>query len=37
MGLNAQRERCIQFAAGNGMTLIETFTEVETGEGIGRP
>ena len=33
LGLDAQRERCAQFAAGNGMEVIEAFTEVETGKG----
>ena len=27
LGLDAQRERCIQFAAQNGMELVEAFTE----------
>ncbi len=33
LGLDAQRERCATFAAGNGMAVIEAFTEVETGKG----
>ena len=33
LGLDAQRERCAQFAAQNGMDLVEAFTEVETGKG----
>jgi DNA invertase Pin-like site-specific DNA recombinase len=33
LGLDAQRERCAAFAAGNGMTVVEAFTEVETGKG----
>ena len=33
LGLDAQRERCAQFAAGNGMEMVEAFTEVETGKG----
>ena len=33
LGLDAQRERCAQFAAQNGMELVEAFTEVETGKG----
>jgi DNA invertase Pin-like site-specific DNA recombinase len=33
LGLDAQRERCAQFAVGNGMDLVEAFTEVETGKG----
>ncbi len=33
LGLNAQRERCAQFAAHNGMAIVEAFTEVETGKG----
>jgi len=33
LGLDAQRERCAQFAAQNGMEMIEVFTEVETGKG----
>ncbi len=33
LGLDAQRERCAQFAAQNGMEVIEAFTEVETGKG----
>jgi len=33
LGLDAQRERCTQFAAGNGMELAEAFTEIETGKG----
>ena len=33
LGLDAQRERCAQFAAQNGMEVVETFTEVETGKG----
>jgi len=30
LGLNVQRERCAQFAAPNGMDVVEAFTEVET-------
>ena len=33
LGLDAQRERCTQFAAQNGMQVTEAFTEVETGKG----
>jgi len=33
LGLDAQRERCAQFAAQNGMEVVEAFTEVETGKG----
>ena len=33
LGLDAQRERCTQFAAANGMDVAEAFTEVETGKG----
>jgi len=33
LGLDAQRERCAQFAAQNGMDLVEAFNEVETGKG----
>jgi DNA invertase Pin-like site-specific DNA recombinase len=33
LGLDAQRERCAGFAAQNSLQLIETFTEVETGQG----
>ncbi len=33
LGLDAQRERCAQFAAGNGMDLAVAFTEIETGKG----
>ncbi|MBP0447534.1 recombinase family protein [Roseomonas sp. SSH11] len=33
LGLYAQMERCAAFAAGNGMTIVEEFTEVETGKG----
>ena len=33
LGLDAQRERCAVFAAGNGMEVADTFTEVETGKG----
>ena len=33
LGLDAQRERCAQFAVQNGMNLVEAFTEVETGKG----
>lgn len=33
LGVDAQRERCAQFAAANGMELAEAFTEVETGMG----
>ncbi len=33
LGLDAQRERCAVFAAGNGMEVADAFTEVETGKG----
>lgn len=33
LGLEAQAERCAVFAAGNGMAVVETFAEVETGKG----
>ena len=33
LGLNAQQDRCAQFAAQNGMEVAEAFTEVETGKG----
>ena len=33
LGLDAQRERCAQFAAANGVELVEAFTEVGTGKG----
>ena len=33
LGLDAQRERCAQFAAQNGMDVVAAFTEVETGKG----
>ncbi len=33
LGLDTQRERCVRFAAQNGMELVEAFTEVETGKG----
>ncbi len=33
LGLDAQRERCAQFVAQNGMEVVEAFTEVETGKG----
>ena len=33
LGLDAQRERCAQFAAQNGVAVIEAFTEIETGKG----
>ena len=33
LGLHAQTERCAQFAAQNGMQVVEAFTEVETGKG----
>jgi len=33
LGLDAQRERCVVFAAQNGMQMVEAFTEVETGKG----
>jgi len=33
LGLDAQAERCAQFAAQNGMHVVEAFTEVETGKG----
>ena len=33
LGLDAQQERCAQFAAQNGMAVAEAFTEVETGKG----
>ncbi len=36
LGLDAQRERCVIFAAQNGMALAEAFTEVETGKGPTR-
>jgi len=31
--LDAQRERCAAFAAGNGLNVADAFTEVETGKG----
>ena len=33
LGLDAQRERCAQFAAQNGVQVVEAFTDVETGKG----
>ena len=33
LGLDAQRERCTAFAAGNGLAVVEAFTEVETEKG----
>ena len=33
LGLDAQRERCVQFAAANGLDVMDAFTEVETGKG----
>ena len=33
LGLDAQRERCAQFAAQNGLEVAAAFTEVETGKG----
>ena len=33
LGLDAQRERCTQFAAANGVDVVDAFTEVETGKG----
>ena len=33
LGLDAQRERCVQFAAQNGLNVVDAFTEVETGKG----
>ena len=33
LGLDAQRERCAQFAAANGLEMAEAFTEIETGKG----
>ena len=33
LGLDAQRERCAVFAAGNGHQVRDEFTEVETGKG----
>jgi len=33
LGLDAQRDRCAVFAAGNGMEIADAFTEVETGKG----
>ena len=33
LGLDAQRQRCAQFAAQNGMRMAEAFTEVEAGTG----
>ena len=33
LGLEAQAERCTQFAAANGLNVVGTFTEVETGKG----
>ena len=32
LGLDAQRDRCAQFATGNGLDVVEAFTEVETGK-----
>ncbi len=33
LGLDAQAERCAQFAAQNGMQVVEAFTEIEAGKG----
>ena len=33
LGLEAQRERCLAFAAQNGLEMVDSFTEVETGKG----
>ena len=33
LGLDTQQERCAQFATQNGLTVVEAFTEVETGKG----
>jgi len=33
LGLDAQRERCTVFAVQNGMDVVESYTEVETGKG----
>ena len=33
LGLEAQRERCLAFAAQNGLEMADSFTEVETGKG----
>ena len=33
LGLEAQCERCSSFAAQNGMEIVSSFTEVETGKG----
>ena len=33
LGLEAQRERCLAFAAQNGLEVADSFTEVETGKG----
>ena len=33
LGLDAQRERCAQFVAQNGMDVAEPFMEAETGKG----
>ncbi len=33
LGLEAQRERCTAFAAQNGMEIVESFVEIETGKG----
>ena len=33
LGLEAQRERCVAFAAQNGLEMVDSFTEVETGKG----
>ena len=33
LGLDAQWERCAQFAIQNGLGLVEAYTEIETGKG----
>ncbi len=33
LGLEAQRERCTAFVAQNGMEIVESFVEIETGKG----
>ena len=33
LGLKAQRERCLAFAAANGFHVVDSFVEVETGKG----
>ncbi len=33
LGLEAQRERCLAFAAANGFEIVDSFVEVETGKG----